>query len=277
MTESAPRALTDLVQYDLHDGIARIRIDRPEAANALTADMRDRLTQLFAEASADLHVRVVVLSGTTQSFCTGADLRGGRSSPPRPAGAPDVAPGEVARLVREGWQRLVNAVLDCEKPVIAAVAGTAAGAGVHLALACDLVVAAEGARFIEVFVRRGIIPDAAGAYLLTRLVGPQRAKELMFFGDDVPAETALQLGLVNRVVAADTLERSVDEWAARLAVGPTRAIAVTKSLVNRAYESDRDAALAQEAAGQELIQSTADAKEGVRAFVERRRPEFRGW
>ena len=277
MTELQQRPVDEVVRYRRDGGVARIVIDRAEAANALTAPLRDRLAGLFDEASADLRVRVVVLSGTAKAFCTGADLRGGQARAPRPEGAPEVAPGEVARLVRGGWQRLVNAVLDCEKPVIAAVAGTAAGAGVHLALACDLVVAADTARFIEVFVRRGIIPDAAGVYLLTRLVGPQRAKELMFFGDDVPASRAAELGLVNRVVAPEDLDATVDEWAQRLAAAPTRAIAVTKALVNRAFESDRSTALAEEAAGQELIQATADAKEGVRAFVERRPPEFRGW
>jgi 2-(1,2-epoxy-1,2-dihydrophenyl)acetyl-CoA isomerase len=269
--------LEELVRYDLDGGVARITIDREEARNALTASMRDRLIRLFEDASADLHVRVVVLAGKGTSFCTGADLRGGQARAPRPEDAPDVAPGDVARLVRQGWQRLVAAVLDCEKPVVAAVNGTAAGAGVHLALACDLVIAAESARLIEVFVRRGIIPDAGGAYLLARLVGPQRAKELMFFGDDVPAERALELGLVNRVVPDADLDNAVEEWVQRLVVAPTRAIAQTKALVNRALDSDRAAAFADEANAQELNQATGDAQEGVRSFVERRRPKFRGW
>lgn len=269
--------LEALVRYDLSGGIARLTIDRPEARNALTGDMRDRLTDLFEAASADLGVRVVVLTGAGSDFCTGADLRGGAAAAPRPEGAPDVAPGDVARVVRTGWQRLIAAVQDCEKPVICGVNGTAAGAGVHLALACDLVVAAEDARFIEVFVRRGIIPDAGGAYLLTRLVGPQRAKELFFFGDDIPAATAHELGMVNRLVAADALEGQLGEWAQRLAAAPTRALAETKALVNKAYESGRMAAFADEAAAQEAVSTTQDFRDGIAAFRERRSPVFRGW
>jgi 2-(1,2-epoxy-1,2-dihydrophenyl)acetyl-CoA isomerase len=269
--------VTQEIRYERTDGVARITLDRPDARNALTAELRDRLTAIFVEASADLHVRVVVLTGSGSAFCTGADLRGGQHAAPRPEGAPPVASGEVARVVRDGWQRLVNAVLDCEKPVIAAVNGVAAGAGVHLALACDLVLAASSARFIEVFVRRGIIPDAGGAYLLTRLVGPQLAKELCFFGDDLPAQRAEQIGLVNRVLPDDELAGTAEEWAQRLAAAPTRALAVTKALINRAYESDRATALSDEAAGQELVSATEDFAEGIAAFRERRPPTFRGW
>lgn len=179
-------------------------------------------------------------------------------------------------MIRLGAQRLITAVLDCEKPVIAAVNGTAAGIGAHLALACDLVVAAEGARFIEVFVRRGLVPDGAGAYLLPRLVGPQKAKELMFFGDAVPAAEAERLGLVNKVVPGDALEETARAWAQRLAQGPTRALALTKQLVNASLDGDRAAALAAEAAAQEINMTTADAAEGVAGFVERRTPTYRG-
>jgi 2-(1,2-epoxy-1,2-dihydrophenyl)acetyl-CoA isomerase len=184
--------------------------------------------------------------------------------------------GDVARTIRSGWQRLIAAVLDCEKPVIAGVNGTAAGGGCHLALACDLVVMAEEARLIEVFVRRGIMPDAGGCYLLSRLVGPQKAKELMFFGDDVAAADALRLGLVNKVVARSELPAALGEWAGRLAALPTKAIGLTKALVNRALEVDRATAFAEEAWAQELINTTEDAREGMVSFAERRAPVFRG-
>ena len=175
--------------------MAWIVLNRPDAGNAMTAAMRDQIADWLDEASADLAVRAVVITGAgDRAFCSGADLRGNRPGPARPEGAPEQAVGDVARLIRDGWQRLVASVLDCEKPVVAAVNGTAAGGGMHLALACDLVVAAEEARFIEVFVRRGIAPDAGGAWLLTRLVGIQRAKELFFFGDDVPAAEARRWG-----------------------------------------------------------------------------------
>lgn len=258
-------------------GVLWLTLDRPEAGNALTPDQRNRLIDLLSAASSRIETRAVVLTATGRHFCTGADLRASQGGPERPEGAPERVTGDVARLIAEGAQRLVSAVLDCEKPVIAAVNGTAAGIGAHLALACDLVLAAEGARFIEVFVRRGLVPDGGGAWLLPRLVGPQRAKELMFFGDDLPAADAERLGLVNRVVPAEDLAAVAGEWAARLAAGPTRAIAATKALVNRSLDVDRATAFRDEAQAQELNMGTRDADEGIAAFVERRKPDFRGW
>ncbi|MFI2348523.1 enoyl-CoA hydratase/isomerase family protein [Streptomyces sp. NPDC019443] len=259
-----------LVQHATDNGVSWITLNRPEAMNAVTWDQRERIIALLAAASADSAIRAVVITATGKGFCAGADLRG---TPP--AGRERIA-GDVARTIRLGAQRLVGAVLDCEKPVIAAVNGTAAGIGAHLAFACDLVLAAEEAKFIEVFVRRGLVPDGGGAYLLPRLVGPQRAKELMFFGDSLPAAEAERIGLVNRVVAAHELEKTAREWAERLAAGPTRAIALTKQLVNASLDADRAAAFAAEAAAQEVNMTTRDANEGVASFVERRTPQYRG-
>ncbi|MGV9754261.1 enoyl-CoA hydratase/isomerase family protein [Streptomyces tricolor] len=201
--------------------------------------------------------------------------RGGAGAEGRDGAGGRVA-GDVARVLRVGAQRLIAAVLDCEKPVVAAVNGTAAGLGAHLAFACDLVLAAESARFVEVFVRRGLVPDAAGAYLLPRLIGPQRAKELLFFGDTLTAPEAQGLGLVNRVVPDGDLAGTSRDWAARLASGPTRALALTKHLVNTSLDTDRAAAFAAEAWAQEINMTTEDAREGLRAFADRRAPEFRG-
>lgn len=147
----------------------------------------------------------------------------------------------------------------------------------HLALACDLVLAAEEAAFIEVFVRRGIAPDAGGAYLLARLIGPQKAKQLFFFGDRLPAVEAERMGLVNKVVPRTELLAEAAAWAARLAAGPTKAIGAAKALTNRALESDRATALWDEAVAQELVTGTDDCREGLAAFAERRTPAFRGW
>ena len=268
----------DAVLRRIDGGVAWITLNRPEAGNAITQAMRDQLIVWLEEASADLAVRAVVLTGSGEKgFCTGADLRASGPGPVRPEGAPDRAVGDAARMIRTGWQRLVTAVLDCEKPVIAAVNATAAGGGMHLALACDLVIAAEEAKFIEVFVRRGIAPDAGGAYLLARLVGPQKAKELFFFGDDIPARDAERLGLVNKVVARADLMDEVGAWAARLASAPTKAVSAAKYLTNRALESDRATALWDEATAQELVTGTEDCREGLTAFAERRPPVFRGW
>ncbi len=263
------KSAESLVQHATDNQVCRITLNRPETLNSLTPDLRERVIRLLSEASADPAVRAVVITGTGRGFCAGADLRGG---PP----ADDRVAGDVARTIRLGAQRLVAAVLDCEKPVVAAVNGTAAGLGAHLAFACDLVLAAESARFIEVFVRRGLVPDGGGAYLLPRLIGPQRAKELMFFGDALTAPDAERLGLVNRVVADGELDKSAREWSERLATGPTRALAHTKQLVNASLDTDRTTAFAAEAAAQEINMTTADAREGVASFVERRKPEYRG-
>lgn len=271
------RPLDEQLRVRDDGGVRWITLDRPEAANAITPAQRDRLVEVLWDASRRLDVRALVIGATGKHFCTGADLRASRIDDERPDGAPDRAVGDVSRVIRDGAQRLVAAILDCDAPVIAAVNGTAAGLGAHIALACDLVVAAEGARFIEVFVRRGLVPDGGGCWLLPRLVGLQRAKELMFFGDSLSAADAERLGLVNRVVPAAELDELAASWAQRLAAGPTRAIALTKGLLNRSLDSDRTTAFREEAAAQELNMGTRDANEGVAAFVERRDPAFVGW
>ncbi|MFD0418119.1 enoyl-CoA hydratase/isomerase family protein [Streptomyces sp. NPDC127108] len=264
------------------NGVSWITLNRPEVLNAITAEQRDRLITLLEEATSTPSIRAVVLTATGRGFCTGADLRGPGTPPPPTGGTgasaegPERTAGDISRTLRQGAQRLITAILDCEKPVLAAVNGTAAGLGAHIALACDLVLAAESARFIEIFVRRGLVPDGAGAYLLPRLIGPQRAKELMFFGDALPASEAERLGLVNRVVPDADLEKTAQSWADRLATSPTRALALTKQLVNASLDSDRAAALAAEAAAVEINMASADAKEGVAAFVERRGAVYRG-
>ena len=265
------------VTYDLTDGVATITLNRPETKNALTPDQRDEVIAKLGAVSSDPAVRCVVLRGSGGSFCSGADLRASRAAPERPADAPERVQGDVARMLADGAQKLIASILDCEKPVIAAVDGVAAGIGSHIAIACDLVIATENARFIEVFVRRGLVPDGGGAYLLVRLLGPQKTKELMFFGGDVNAKDAAEMGLVNCVVPADRLDDTVNEWASRLAKGPTRAIALAKKLINSAHDVDRATAFAAEATAQEMNMTTEDAQEGVRSFVERREPEFKGW
>ncbi len=276
---SAPTDVDDQILYEVANGVATITINAPGQGNSLNAAMRDRLTERFEWASADLAVRVVVLTGAGERhFCTGANLGGPQApAPDRPEGAPRMTVGETGRMIKRGWQRLVASILDCEKPVIAAVNGTAAGGGAQLVLACDLVVMADSAKLVEVFVKRGIIPDAGGAYLLPRIVGPQIAKELMFLADDVPAQRCVELGIANRVVPTTELTSAVSELSSRLVDAPTKALALTKWLINRSFESSRNTAFDEEAIAQDLLTNSADFKDGIAAFGERRAPEFKGW
>ncbi len=274
-----PRPLKDRVTWKLDGGVGRLTINAPEQGNALSWDMRDRITSLLEDASADLRVRAVILTGTgPRHFCTGAYLGGPKAkAPPRPPGAPEPATGDAARLIRRGWQRLITAVLDCEKPVIGAINGAAAGGGAQLAIACDFVLMADTARLIEVFVRRGIMPDAGGAYLLPRIVGSHKAKELLLLGEDVSAAEVHRLGIALKVVPPDALAEAADEVAAKLTALPTKALGMTKWLVNRSFESSRHTAFEEEAYAQELVTTSVDAAEGIQAFIERREPNFVGW
>lgn len=261
------------------DGVAWLTLNRPDAANAITPDQRNRTIELMEGASNDLNVRCVVITAAGERhFCTGADLRVSRIPVnPGPPDAPEKVLGDVGRNIKRGAQRLVVSIMDCEKPVIAAVNGTAAGIGAHIAFAADLTIAADNAKFIEVFVRRGITPDGGGAWMLPRLTSLHKAKELIFFGDDIRADEAERLGLVNKVVPQTELRNAAAEWAGRLAESPTRALMLSKWLLNRSLESSRQTAFEDEAWAQEMASYSQDFQEGVAAFKERRDVRYRGW
>jgi len=270
---------TDIL-FEIDDkGVATLTLNRPDAANAITPDQRNLTISLMEGASNDLNIRCVVITAAGERhFCTGADLRVSVIPVnPGPADAPDKVLGDVGRNIKRGAQRLIASIMDCEKPVICAVNGTAAGIGAHIAFASDLVIAADNAKFIEVFVRRGITPDGGGAYMLPRLIGMQKAKELIFFGDDLKAAEAERVGLVNKVVPQAELMTAAGEWAGRLAESPTRAIMLSKWLLNRSLDSNRHGAFEDEAWAQEMASYTQDFQEGVAAFKERRDVEYRGW
>lgn len=256
------------IQVANENAVAWITLNRPDARNAVNDDMREELLAVLTDARTNPEVRAVVLTGAGKGFCTGADLSRRGSGPS--------GPGAAREMMRTRSQRLIRTVWELEKPVIAAVNGVAAGLGAHLAFACDLVIAAADARFIEVFVRRGIAVDAGGAYLLPRLIGLARAKELVFFGDDLGADDAARIGLVNKVVPADQLHAATKEWADRLATGPTFALGMSKRLLNRSLESDLETALDEEAMVQSIVTQSEDTKEGMLAFAERRQPAFKG-
>jgi 2-(1,2-epoxy-1,2-dihydrophenyl)acetyl-CoA isomerase len=255
--------------YTLENDVAWVTMNRPEQRNAVNAELRDELIGVFTDARTNAAVRALVLTGAGKGFCTGADLSGPRGQGPS-------GPGAGRELMKGSSQRLIRALWDLEKPVVAAVNGVAAGLGTHLAFASDFVIASSEARFIEVFVRRGIAVDAGGAFLLPRLVGLQKAKQMVFFGDDMSAAEAERWGLVSKVVAAEQLGATAREWAERLAQGPTFAIGMSKRLLNRSLESSFETALEEEAMAQMLVTQSEDTREGMMAFAERRQPQFKG-
>ena len=264
--------MADTLLWRIENGVAWIVLNRPEARNAMNAEMRQAYLDALARCGEDETIRAVVLTGTGKGFCTGADLSGsraatGQAGPPHPGGTRDAM---------RPSQRVIRALWELEKPIVAGVNGVAAGLGAHLAYACDLVVAADDARFIEVFVRRGIALDAGGGFLLPRHVGLHKAKELVFFGDDLSAADAVRLGLVNKVVPAAELEAVCRAWGERLAQGPTFALGLSKRLLNRSLQADIDTLFAEEAFTQALVANSDDMREGIRSFMEKRSPAFKG-
>jgi 2-(1,2-epoxy-1,2-dihydrophenyl)acetyl-CoA isomerase len=252
------------IRAETSDAVLTITLDRPDSLNALNAAMRRELTAAFRAAGRDPAVRAVVLTGAGRGFCSGADLRGGD------------AEREFRRVVSAEYNPLIAAMRALPLPVIAAVNGVAAGAGVSLALACDLVYAATDARFILAFIRIGLVPDSGATRAVVRALGRHRAAELILTGEPLSAPDAAAAGLINGVVSGADLASHVAGIAGRLASGPTRAIGYAKRLVERAEEAPLDEMLAAEAAFQELAGRTADHAEGVAAFAEKREPRFSG-
>lgn len=249
----------------VRDGaVASITLDRPDALNALNAQLRGELLRALKEVGRDDSVRAVVLTGQGRGFCAGADLRGGG------------AEREFRRVLTSEYHPIVEAILGLPKPVVAAVNGAAAGAGMSLALAADFVVAAESARFVPAFHRIGLVPDSGLTRVLVRALGRHRALEILLGERQLETAEAVQAGLVAAVVPDERLAEVATALARRLAEGPTRAIALTKRLVGLAEDATVTEMLAAEAALQEVAGRTEDHAEGVAAFAEKRAPVFRG-
>jgi 2-(1,2-epoxy-1,2-dihydrophenyl)acetyl-CoA isomerase len=254
----------ETIEVATADGVATITLNRPDSLNALNAAMRRDLLAAVKAAGRDEAIRAVVLTGQGRGFCSGADLRGGASE------------RSFRAVLTTEYNPLIRSIRALAKPMIAAVNGVAAGAGVSLALACDLVYAAEEARFILAFVRIGLVPDSGAIHALVGALGRHRAAELAFTGDPLSAGEAADAGLINGVVPTVDLGSHVSAMAQRLAAAPTRAIGLTKRLINQADGQGFADALMLEAALQELAGRTQDHAEGVAAFGEKRDPRFVG-
>ena len=262
------------LRTELRAGVLRLTLNRPHRKNAISPELRAALLAALESAAETAEVRCVHITGAGDAFCAGADV--GRftvTTGDQPRG---VDPRAAQLAMKRGTQRVIRAIWELDKPVVAAVNGVAAGAGAQLALACDLVIAAESARFIEIFARRGMAVDCGAAFLLPRLLGMSKAKELAFFGDAVSAAEAERIGLVARAVPDAELAAVAEQWSTRLARGATRAIGASKQLLNRSFETSLADAFDQEAAAQSVIALTEDYREGIAAFTEKRDPRFTG-
>ncbi len=246
------------------NGVVTVTMNRPKKKNAANGTMWDELRQTWDELSLDPDVRCVVMTGAGDAFCSGADLGGG--------GDRDLHHLQAMNMIH----RTVQALYSIMVPVVAKVNGVAAGAGMNMALACDLIVASDQARFSEIFARRGLSVDFGGSWILPRLIGLHRAKELAFFADVISAEQAADFGIVNRVVPHDDLDHFVADWSDRLAAGPPLALAMTKRLLTLNATADFPSALEAEGMAQTVNFSTDDTREAVKAFLDKREPRFQG-
>jgi enoyl-CoA hydratase/carnithine racemase len=256
--------------YEMKDGVATLTLNRPERLNALGDTLRDDLQDAVTRASDDPEVRVMIVTGAGKGFCSGGDVKAMSERKESGSGRP------LMEKVAPGRDRTVQALRDAPKPVIAAVNGAAAGAGFNLALCCDIRVASTAAKFSQAFVKRGLHPDWGGTYFLPRVVGTAKACELIFTGAIIDAEEALKLGIVSAVHPPEELLPAAQALARKIADGPPIAIRLAKRGIYHNLECDLRQALEYETFAQNICFDTEDAAEGIRAFVEKRSPSFRG-
>ena len=257
------------IQAEQRDGVLKLTLDRPDVLNSFNARMAEELSDALDVAARDEATRAVLLTGIGRAFCAGQDLAEVMPETDGPA-------TDLGDVVARQYNPIVRAIRLTEKPFVCAVNGVAAGAGANIAFACDLAVAAEGATFVQSFSKIGLVPDSGGTYLLPRLVGLQRATWLAMLGEKIDANRAKDWGLIYDVVPAATLSDTTFDLARRLAAMPTRALGLIKRGFNASATNDLEAQLALEVELQREAGRTEDYAEGVRAFVEKRKPRFQG-
>ncbi len=264
----AVSASFETILYSITNGICTITLNRPEVYNALNEKMKKEINEALREAEKDPTVRCLVMRGAgDKAFCSGQDLK-------------EHSGEESRRSLKESLEKSYNPMIrkmrTMEKPIIGMINGVSAGAGMSLALACDYRIMADNARLIEVFIRIGLIPDSGSHWFLPRLVGMAKAFEYCALGDDISAGEAERIGLANRVVPLAELEKETIKIAERLAKAPTKAIGLIKRTLNKALSSNLDSLLDYEATMQEIASLTEDHKEGLKAFLEKRKAQFKG-
>jgi 2-(1,2-epoxy-1,2-dihydrophenyl)acetyl-CoA isomerase len=257
------------ILFELRDGVARLTLNRPDRLNSFNVEMHREVHDVLRMLATDASVRVLVLTGAGRGFCAGQDLSDR-------AVAPGGTAVDLGESIEKYYQPLVLALRNLPMPVIAAVNGVAAGAGANIALACDLVIAARSASFVQAFCKLGLVPDSGGTWFLPRLVGNARALGLALLGDKLPAEQAAQWGLIWRCVDDAELKGVVDALAAQFAAAPTRGLARTKQAIYESWERSLQEQLEQERDFQRELGRSQDYSEGVAAFLEKRAPKFTG-
>ncbi|MBA2328010.1 MAG: enoyl-CoA hydratase/isomerase family protein [Flavisolibacter sp.] len=253
------------ILFDVKDGLATITFNRPQKYNAFNKEMALLMQQKLDECKKD-EIRCVVITGSGKAFSSGQDLEE----------VVDPDGPEIEAIVGEHYNPIITRIRKLEKPVVAAVNGVAAGAGANIALACDVVVATNSASFIQAFSKIGLIPDSGGTFILPRLIGWQKASALMMLGDKISAEEAERIGMIYKVFHDETFIEESLKIAATLANMPTKGLAFTKTLLNKSFNNDFAKQLQEEEVYQKKAGSTADYKEGVEAFLEKRKPIFTG-
>lgn len=263
----------DNILHETADGICRITLNRPQVYNALNSGLIREITSAVEAAGTDDSVRVVIITGTgDRAFCSGADLKEGFAN----AQSSDTTGPNMGASLRTGYNPMIRAIRNLPKPVVGRINGVAAGAGCSLALACDVVICTNDAYFSQIFVNIGLMPDAGSTFFLPRLIGPQRAFELSSTGRRVFGPEAAQIGLVSRSVLRTNLDGAVDEVVRYYATAPTRAIGAMKLVLNQSLYSNLDHQLEQEAENQDALGRSADAAEGISAFLMKRPANFSG-
>ncbi|UXX78861.1 enoyl-CoA hydratase-related protein [Reichenbachiella carrageenanivorans] len=258
--------MTQTLQYDIQDGIAIIRFNRPDVFNSFNREMALGFQDLLDTCEKNKSVRAIFLTGNGKAFCAGQDLA-------------EVTASEapfIENIVAEHYNPIVRRIREIEKPIICAVNGVAAGAGANLALACDIIVAVETATFIQAFSKIGLIPDSAGTFFLPKLIGFQKASALMMLGDKISAMEAEKLGMLYKVFSTEEFESAAFDIAKTISKMPTLGLVYTKKLLNAGLTNNLNDQLDQEEIYQSKAGKTNDYKEGVQAFLEKRKPEFTG-
>lgn len=258
--------MSNSILFEITNSVAHITLNRPEVYNAINREMALKFQKCLNKCADDEEVRAIIIKGKGKAFCAGQDLKE----------VVDPHGPEFSRIVGEHYNPIIRKIRWLLKPIIGCVNGVAAGAGANIAIACDMVIAAESASFIQAFSKIGLIPDSGGTFFLPRLIGLGRASALMMLGDKVSAREAYHMGMIYQVVKDELLEEQVAELADQLIALPTKALGLTKRALNDSMGNDLDLQLRIEEQLQTSASQTADYKEGLAAFIEKRKPSFTG-